>query len=96
MQIIPLKNRHIAALQRELRAAKAANLGTANLAELPDAMFNDIAIQAAFKAGWFGETTEAEIDDLTFQQAEALALEVWTAYNEARTVDPNSQSSPPM
>lgn len=94
MKIVDLRNKHIAGFQRELRAARPGDVD--NIAQLPDAMFYEIANRAAFNAGWFGEATEQELDDLTYRQAEKLATEIWTAYNEARTVDPNSPSSPPM
>ena len=43
----------------------------------------------ALAAGWLNGATAEQVDDLTYKQAEALALDVWKAYSEARAVDPN-------
>jgi hypothetical protein len=87
MKIVELKNKHIAAWQRELRKAKPEDI--AHVGELPDAMFSEIAVQCAFNAGWLEDVTQEQIDGLTFKQAQAWALDIWKAYNAAREVDPN-------
>ena len=87
MKIVELKNKHVAAWQREIKAARPGDVE--NIAQLPNAWFYDITIRAAFKAGWMPDATEDQIDDLTFKQAEKLATELLQAYSATQAVDPN-------
>jgi len=87
MKIVELKNRHIAAWQREIRAMKPGDVN--NIAQLPAAWFYEITIQAAFNAGWMVEVTQEQVSDLTFKESEKWATELLAAYNATQDVDPN-------
>jgi len=87
MKIVELKNKHVAAWQRAIKAAKPGDVE--NIAQLPNAWFYEITIRAAYDAGWFADATEQQLEELTFKQSEKLATEVLQAYSATQAVDPN-------
>ena len=87
MAIVPLKNKHLSAFTRAIRALKPADIE--NVAQLPDAEFYDVACHAALQAGWLNGMTAEAVEELSYAEAAALATEIWQAWQEARAVDPN-------
>lgn len=85
----PLTYKHTANWRRAIEKRRPDGDKLDNLVALPTDYFVELAIDAAFEAGWFGEATQEHVEALTVKQATVLAGEIWRAYGEAYSADPN-------
>ena len=89
MEIITdLRQRHLVAWTKEIRSLKPDEVE--NITQLPEIEFDDIGVKAAISAGWFvGMTDPSIVDDMKGGEVSKLSLSVWTAFREAKAIDPN-------
>lgn len=85
----PLTYKHTANWRRAIEKRRPDAVTMSELAQLPADYFIEIAIDAAFEAGWFGPATLEQVEALTVRQASTLAGEIWKAYGNAYSADPN-------
>lgn len=66
--------------------------GVKSVFDLPPAESNLIAVEAALKSGWFTDPPDGDDwpGEMTYNELDALAVEVWTAWKDATVIDPKS------
>ena len=90
LKIIPLTYKHIANWRRYLEAAKPADVPLEDLGAVPADYFVEISVDGAFQAGWFGpKVTREDVEGLPYLAALDLSSDIWDAYQEAHSSDPN-------